>query len=32
MGGYDAITAIMVQFYPFFSLCSFLGFNSQLVS
>jgi len=32
MGGYDSITAIMVQFSPFFSLCSSLGFNSQLVS
>jgi len=32
MGGYDAITAIMVQFCPFFSLYSSLGFNSQLVS
>jgi len=28
MGGYDAITAIVVQFCPFFSLCSSLGFNS----
>jgi len=32
MGSYDAITAIMIQFYPFFSLCSSLGFNNQLVS
>jgi len=32
MGGYDVITTIMVQFCPFFSLCSSLGFNSQLVS
>jgi len=28
MGGYDAITTIMVHFCPFFSLCSSLGFNS----
>jgi len=32
MGGYVAITAIMVQLCPFFSLCSSLGFNRQLVS
>jgi len=27
MGGYDVITAIMVQLCPFFSLCLSLGFN-----
>jgi len=32
MGGYDVITTTTVQFCPFFSLCSSLGFNSQLVS
>jgi len=28
MEGYDAIIATTVQFCPFFSLCSSLGFNS----
>jgi len=29
---FEVITVIMVQFCPFFSLCSSLGFNGQLVS
>jgi len=32
MRGYDAIIATTIQFYLFFSLCSSLGFNRQLVS
>jgi len=30
MGGYDAITTIMVQFCPFFSMGSSLGLNKSV--